>query len=57
VANLGRDIGIPERLGEVGLREEHVEAVASEAIKSGNVVVNPRRTSVEDLKAILREAL
>ena len=28
--------------------------MASEAIKSGNVAVNPRRTSVEDLKAILQ---
>jgi len=57
VERLGRDIGIPERLGDVGLREEHIEPVAAEAIKSGNVAVNPRRATVEDLKTILREAL
>jgi alcohol dehydrogenase len=56
VRRLARDIGIPGGLGELGLREEHLEAVAAEAIKSGNVAVNPRRASVEDLKHILEEA-
>jgi alcohol dehydrogenase len=57
VAALARDIGIPERLSRLGMREEHIEAVAREAIKSGNVAVNPRRAGLEDLKAILKEAL
>jgi alcohol dehydrogenase len=57
VRRLAGDIGIPAGLGEFGLREEHIDAVAAEAIKSGNVAVNPRRTSVEDLRRILREAL
>jgi alcohol dehydrogenase len=57
VRSLSDDIGIPARLGDVGLREEHIDEVAAEAIKSGNVAVNPRRTTVEDLRAILREAL
>lgn len=57
VKKLSDDIGIPARLSDVGLREEHIDDVAAEAIKSGNVAVNPRRTTVEDLRAILREAL
>jgi alcohol dehydrogenase len=57
VQKLSADIGIPARLSDVGLREEHINDVAAEAIKSGNVAVNPRRTTVEDLRAILREAL
>lgn len=57
VRALARDVGIPASLGEFGLREEHIEAVAEEAIQSGNVAVNPRRASVEDLRRILREAL
>jgi alcohol dehydrogenase len=57
VRKLSDDIGIPARLSDVGLREEHINDVAAEAVKSGNVAVNPRRTTVEDLRAILREAL
>lgn len=57
VRKLAEDVGIPRRLGELGMREEHIGDVAAEAIKSGNVAVNPRRTSVEDLQAILKETL
>jgi alcohol dehydrogenase class IV len=57
VAGLAQDIGIPAHLSDVGLREEHIDAVAAEAVKSGNVAVNPRRTCVEDLRNILLETL
>lgn len=57
VRSLAHDIGIPGGLGEFGLREEHIEGVAAEAIKSGNVAVNPRRASVEDLRRILHDTL
>ncbi len=57
VRRLAQDVGIPGGLGEFGLRQEHIDGVAAEAIKSGNVAVNPRRTSVEDLRRILHEAL
>jgi alcohol dehydrogenase class IV len=57
VRNLARDIGIPAKLSEYGVREEHVGAVVEEAMKSGNVPVNPRRASAEDLSRILRQVL
>ena len=57
VKRLAQDIGIPGGLGDFGLRQEHIDCVAAEAIKSGNVAVNPRRTSAEDLRRILHEAL
>jgi len=57
VRNLARDIGIPDSLSSYGLREEHVRPVVDEAIKSGNVTVNPRRTTSEDLEQILRRLL
>jgi len=57
VKNLSGDIGIPAGLGQLGLREDHIDWVAAEAIKSGNVAVNPRRTTVEDLRTILKEVL
>jgi alcohol dehydrogenase len=57
VRHLARDIGIPEGLGAFGVREEHVRPVVEEAMKSGNVPVNPRRACVEDLSRILRQVL
>lgn len=57
VRSLARDIGIPSGLGEYGLREEHVRPVVDEAMKSGNVPVNPRRACAEDLARILRQVI
>jgi alcohol dehydrogenase len=57
VRDLAQDIGIPRGLGEFGVEEKHVGPVVEEAMKSGNVAVNPRRTSTEDLAHILKQAL
>jgi alcohol dehydrogenase class IV len=57
VASLADAIGIPKGLSDCGLREHHVRDVVEEAMKSGNVVVNPRDTSKEQLAEILRSAL
>jgi alcohol dehydrogenase len=57
VRDMARDIGIPRGLSEFGVREDHVLSVIEEAMKSGNVPVNPRRTTAEDLTRILRQAL
>ena len=57
VRSLAADLGIPPSLREYGLREEHVERVVAEAMKSGNVAVNPRGANAEDLAGILRQAL
>jgi alcohol dehydrogenase len=57
VSRLASDIGIPKNLAEFGLCEQRISAVVDEAIKSGNVVVNPRRTSKQDLAEILRRVI
>jgi alcohol dehydrogenase class IV len=57
VRSLARDIDIPGSLGDYGLREEHVRPVVDEAMKSGNVPVNPRRACAEDLATILRQVI
>ncbi len=57
VRELARDVGIPKGLAECGVGEEHVEGVVEEAMKSGNVAVNPRRAGAVDLARILRQAL
>jgi alcohol dehydrogenase class IV len=57
VRNLARDVGIPSGLSGFGFREEHIAAVVEEAMRSGNVPVNPRRTCAEDLTNILRQVM
>jgi alcohol dehydrogenase len=57
VCELSRAIGIPRGLSEYGLSEDHVAAVVDEAMKSGNVAVNPRQTSRDELADLLRQAL
>lgn len=57
VRNLGCDIGIPAGLSGFGFREEHIAPVVEEAMRSGNVPVNPRRASAEDLTRILRQVM
>ena len=57
VENLARDVGIPKGLAQCGLRRNHIQPVVEEAMKSGNVVVNPRQTSEEQLSTILEQSL
>ena len=57
VRRLNRDIGITQTLGDFGVREEHLEMIASEAMESGNVPVNPVRATAKDLIGICRRLL
>jgi alcohol dehydrogenase len=57
VERLATDIRIPKGLGEYGVRPSHVPQVVEEAMKSGNVAVNPRVTSKEQLTGILQQSL
>ncbi|MGE5736625.1 MAG: iron-containing alcohol dehydrogenase [Acidobacteriota bacterium] len=57
VERLASNIQIPKGLGEYGVRPSHIPQVVSEAMKSGNVAVNPRATSKEQLVAILQQSL
>jgi alcohol dehydrogenase class IV len=44
-------------LSDCGFRESDVDRVVEEAMKSGNVTVNPRATSKDQLAVVLRRAL
>ena len=57
VRTVARETEIPEGLGELGLTEELIPQVCEEAMKSGNIPVNPRTVSYEELKAFCRAAL
>ena len=57
VEKLASDVQIPKGLGEYGLRSNHIPRVINEAMKSGNVTVNPRPTSKEQLTAVLEQSI
>ena len=52
-----RDLGIPATLSEVGVTEDKIEAMADDAMTSGNIAVNPRSTTRADIIKLYRKAL
>lgn len=56
VRQLSRDVGIPERLRDVGVTRDAIPAMAADAMKSGNVAVNPRATRYEDIVSLFEQA-
>lgn len=57
VRQLNSDLGIPATLGEVGVKAASIPAMSRSAMKSGNIEVNPRKTSLEDVERLYRAAL
>ncbi|MHB1844368.1 MAG: iron-containing alcohol dehydrogenase [Deltaproteobacteria bacterium] len=53
---LTREIGIPERLRDVGLREEQIPQVAHKAFQDGCHQLNPRPVTEPELEALCRAA-
>src|SRR5262249_19788091 len=57
VERLRRDIGIPQRLRDLGVRENQLRPFAEKAFGIKRILrVNPRPVTVEDLEGILRSA-
>jgi alcohol dehydrogenase class IV len=57
VEKLRNDIGIPQRLRDVGVQESQLRPFAEKAFSIKRILrVNPRPMTVEDLEAILRAA-
>lgn len=56
VRRLSKDVGIPERLRDVGVTREGIPKMAEDAMKSGNVLVNPRATTYNDIVALFETA-
>ncbi len=56
IRQLCRDVGIPERLRDVGVTRDAIPAMAADAMKSGNVQVNPRATKYEEMVALFEQA-
>ena len=54
VQQLEADIGIPSSLSDVGVQREAIAAMAVDAMKSGNIPINPRRTEQSDIEGVVR---
>lgn len=54
---LNAQLGIPASLGAVGVTEDKIEAMAIDAMKSGNIPANPRQTSLNDMIELFKKAM
>ena len=57
VRQLKADVGVVAGLRELGVQEDEIPSLAADAMKSGNIAVNPRQTNVEDLVALYQAAM
>lgn len=58
VINLERDIGLPNGLSAIGVKEEDIPEIARDAYKLQRLLIgNPRLISEEDLEKIIRESM
>lgn len=53
---LNAELGIPATLSEVGVNPEAFEQMAEDAMKSGNIAVNPRQTEKKDILELYRKS-
>ena len=49
-------LGIPDNLKSVGVTSDKLETMTDDAMKSGNIKVNPRHTSREDILNLYKKA-
>ena len=54
---LNVQLGIPASLGKVGVTADKFDAMAEDAMKSGNIAVNPRSTTKKDVLFLYEKAL
>jgi alcohol dehydrogenase class IV len=57
VRKLVRDVRLPRSLSELGVTEAHIPRVLEVAIKSDNILINPRMSDKADLEAIVRKLM
>jgi len=57
VEKLSAAIGIPKTLTEVGVKEDKIPAMSADAMASGNVNINPRATTLQDIENLYRGAM
>ena len=56
IEELNASLGIPASLREVGVKEDKFGAMAEDAMKSGNIAVNPRKSNKDDIIMLYQKA-
>lgn len=57
IVKINTELGIPAHLSDVGVTGDKIVAMATDAMKSGNIQSNPRMSSLEDIIHIYNQAL
>ncbi|MDF2838427.1 MAG: iron-containing alcohol dehydrogenase [Evtepia sp.] len=57
IRKLNADLGIPACLADVGVTEDKIPLMAADAMKSGNILVNPRTSNVKDVEMLYKKAM
>jgi alcohol dehydrogenase len=57
IVSLNKELGIPAKLSEVGVTTDKIEEMTTDAMKSGNIAVNPRTTQREDIVELYRRVI
>ena len=57
IKELTASLGIPSGLAQLGVTEDKIEAMAEDAMKSGNIAVNPRTTTLKDVINLYHKAM
>jgi alcohol dehydrogenase len=53
---LTMDLNIPQRLSELGIKEEDLPAIAKQALSDPSILTNPRHATEDEVVALLRKA-
>ena len=56
IRSLNGALGIPSSLKDVGVDSSKIPDMAKDAMKSGNIAVNPRYTTINDIEDLYRKA-
>lgn len=51
------ELNIPKNLASVGVKPEMISQMSMDAMKSGNILVNPRSSTIEDIKRLYEKAM
>jgi alcohol dehydrogenase class IV len=56
VRRLESDIGIPARLRDLGVDQASIPEMAADAMKSANIAINPRKTTINEIIGLYEQA-